>query len=46
MFRVVVSTLIVFALTTPLWEAQCEEVMVYKEPGISLLISILLSGGG
>ena len=46
MFRVVVSTLIILAITTPLLEAQTQQVVVRKEPGISLLISLFISGGG
>ena len=41
MFRVVVSTLIVFSLVTSLSEAQTK-----KEPIVSLLLSVLVSGGG
>ena len=46
MSRIIVSTVIIFALTMPLQEAQSQENTGYRDPSIPVLFSALLSGGG
>ena len=46
MSRIIVSTVIIFALTMPLQEAQPQENTGYRDPSIPVLFSALLSGGG